>query len=325
MLEGRIGRYPHTYRLLEAPLALGDEPLTFRRTTPGQTAREMIRTLSYDVVEMPIVNYFAARESGVAMTAIPVFLSRRFPQPMIVVNRRSGIRSPADLAAARIGIGYYGNSDTAWVQVMLSEQFGLDCDDITWVASQGPQVPRPTPANVVAAGDEAETLATDGLAAPRLGALLAAGELDAVVYGVPNWDHSNPDLVPLLDPPDAAIENWWRLTSAFPILHTLAIADRVVQAQAEVPVVLQRAFDTELAAARADLAAATRDTDLALAAVRTGIAPVRGATPLRAAGDPFAYGLAANRAQLELLVEHAVRLSLLDRRPDLDAAFHPVI
>jgi hypothetical protein len=160
----------------------------------------MIRDVAYDVCELPLVNYLAAREQGAPFRALPAFLTRRFPQPMIVASKRSGIRAPEDLAGGRIGIGYYGNSDTAWVQVMLAEQFGVDCGSLTWVASQGPQVQRPVPPNVTQLPPATATTATDALPSPALAGMLSAGELDAVVYGTPRWDALGQHLAPLLDP-----------------------------------------------------------------------------------------------------------------------------
>jgi 4,5-dihydroxyphthalate decarboxylase len=300
VLQGSLGRYPHTTPLLNGPLALAGAELGF-----------------------------AEGFSGAAFRALPVFLTRRFPQPMIVVAARSGVRAPADLEGRRVGIGYYGNSDTAWVQVMLGEQFGVDCGRITWVAAQEPQVPRPVPPNVTQLGRAPRSAATDALPSPALGAMLAAGELAAVVYGVPRWDTAHPDLAPLLDPAGRFVDDWVASTGTFPPLHTLVIANRVIEAYPGLPAALFTALDAARRAALDDpggglagRGGTAPDPALVAAGAQAGFPRLdRANVHPGLAPEPFPYGLAANRPGLELLGRHAVRLGLLDRQPDLGAAF----
>jgi 4,5-dihydroxyphthalate decarboxylase len=41
-------------------------------------------------------------------------------------------------------------------------------------------------------------------------------------------------------------------------------------------------------------------------------------------GDPLPYGVAANRATIDELIDHALRQKILRNRPDVDALFAAV-
>jgi 4,5-dihydroxyphthalate decarboxylase len=218
-----------------------------------------------------------------------------------------------------VGIGYYGNTDTTWVQVMLTDQFGVDCARISWVASQQEQVPgRETPGNVERLGEVAQTAGTDALPSPALGEMLISGEIDAVVYGVPTWDASNPNLRPLLKPVALYELEWWRHTSVFPILHTVVVRESVADRFPELPRMVFEAFLAAKRTAIADPMAAIADEDLRAAAVRTGFTPP---VDFALGADPFPYGLDANRANLAMLIAHAVRRGVIDAAPDLEKVF----
>src|SRR5215472_6191199 len=66
--------------------------------------RRMVRGLEFDVSEMAMTTYLAAREHGKRFTALPVFLVRAFHHGAILVNTKSGIRTPKDLEGKRVGV-----------------------------------------------------------------------------------------------------------------------------------------------------------------------------------------------------------------------------
>jgi hypothetical protein len=183
-------------------------------------------------------------------------------------------------------------------------------------------VPRPAPPNVVRLPPAARSAATDALPSPVQDAMLAAGELAAIVYGTPRWDTANRDLAPLLDPAGGFVDDWVSLTGTFPPLHTLVIADRVTAVHPGLPAALFAELDAAREAARDGPPGPAPDAELAAAGSQAGFPrPDRANVHPGLGADPFPYGLAANRAGLTLLGRHAVRLGLLDREPDLAAAF----
>src|SRR5262244_3827270 len=147
--------------------------------------RRMVRGNEFDICEMAITTYICAKAHGKRMTAVPVFLVRAFHHGAILVNTKSGIRTPKDLEGKRVGVNRgYTVTTGVWARSVLQHQYGVDLSKITWVLSGDEHVAefRP-PANVVPIEK-----------GRKMADLLAAGELPAAI-GV-EVDH--PDVKPLI-------------------------------------------------------------------------------------------------------------------------------
>ena len=59
--------------------------------------RRMVRGREFDVCELSMTTYIAAREHGKRFTALPIFLVRAFHHGAILYNTKLGINSPKDL------------------------------------------------------------------------------------------------------------------------------------------------------------------------------------------------------------------------------------
>ena len=64
--------------------------------------RRMVRGHEFDITEMAITTYMAAKAHGKKFTAIPVFIVRAFHHGAILVNKNSGVKKPADLAGKKV-------------------------------------------------------------------------------------------------------------------------------------------------------------------------------------------------------------------------------
>ena len=64
---------------------------------------------------------------------LPVFASRVFRHGFIVINERSGIRSPKDLEGKRVGVPLYTMSAAIWIRGHLQHDHGVDLSTIRWV------------------------------------------------------------------------------------------------------------------------------------------------------------------------------------------------
>ena len=64
---------------------------------PRERHWRMARHSEFDVCEANVGAYFMERDHGAELTAIPVFLHRRFRHGFLFVNANAGIREPKDL------------------------------------------------------------------------------------------------------------------------------------------------------------------------------------------------------------------------------------
>jgi 4,5-dihydroxyphthalate decarboxylase len=267
-----------------------------------------LRNQEFDVAEISCSSYLVARDHGLAVDAIPVFLHRRFRHGFIFVNTTKGIRTPSDLIGRTIGVKQFQATAIVWMRGILQHEYGLPLDSIKWVCELDETIeftPR--------ADFKIECAPSDA----SIEQMLADGEIDAVLH---------PDLIrPLLekDPriarlfPDYPAEElaFYRKTGIFPIMHVLGIRRQVIDSNPWVAINLFHAFDKAKSVAMKRLA---NPRVVPLAFYREAWEEQE-----RIMGpDPWEYGLSDNnRHNLQTLVGYAYEQGLIRRKFPLNELF----
>ncbi|MBD0740110.1 ABC transporter substrate-binding protein [Streptomyces sp. CBMA29] len=315
-----LGDYPHARPLLDGDVGLDGHQVEPVEVAPVIGAyRRMIRDLEFDVCELAPVSYLMARQEGIALTAVPVFLNRRFHHGDVQCAAGSGIRVPRDLEGRRIGVRAYSVSTGVWVRGVLRDEYGVDIDTITWVVDDDDHIEGRVPSNV--------ERVTDGRS---LGDLLRAGEIDAALTGnagtgragAPRagWSAGTAEPEPTGEEgpyplfPDAgtlAVDHYLR-TGVYPLHSLVSLRSELVEREPELPTRLYAALAESKRrhlAGRPDWAAAPR---LARQARQLGT-------------DPVPYGIASNERSLNAMVRFASDQRLLDPGfpADLPSLFAP--
>ncbi|WP_433443485.1 ABC transporter substrate-binding protein [Nonomuraea sp. CA-141351] len=303
-LSVALGEYPHGQALLDGDVAVDGyrvEPVEVRPIIAAY--RRMIRDLEFDMCELAPVSYLMARQEGMPITAIPVFLNRRFHHEDVQCAARSGIRVPRDLEGRRVGVRAYSVSTGVWVRGVLSEEYGVANEKITWVVDDDDHVEGRAPANV--------ERVTDGRS---LGELLHAGDLDAALTGNAGTGRSGPPRANWTDTPDLDGEgsyplfadtgvlsaDWYLRTGIYPLHSLIVIRSDLVERDPGLPTALYAAL---VESKRRHLAA---DPDWS--------ALPRFARQARQIdGDPIPYGIAANEPSLHAILRYSREQGLLDQ------------
>lgn len=318
-IVGVVGAYPHTDALFAKPIELssGDvavvRPLGSVAGGAGAAFARQARQIDgfdFDFSELPVVNYLSAREHGAALTALPIFLTRRFVQNMLIVDR-DVVRTPKDLEGRRVGLLYYGHSDGTWLRGILAEHYGVDVSAITWITETEEQVGRAVlPGNVV---HIPRTSVAEMLAAGEVVARITTPAFEPAPAGGRNIGPLWPDVA-------ATDAEWYAHSRIVPLLHTLVVKRAVLEADAAFGHDLYEAFkrsrDEAVAAALAGLA--LPEPDLRRATGSGLPTTVAGADP-----DPIPYGLEANRHALETLMRMASGMQVVAGGHPLDELFLP--
>jgi 4,5-dihydroxyphthalate decarboxylase len=263
--------------------------------------RRMVRGLEFDVSEMAMTTYLAAREHGKRFTALPVFLVRAFHHGAILVNTKSGIRVPKDLEGKRVGVNRgYTVTTGVWARSVLQHQYGVDLSKITWVLSGDEHVAefRP-PANVVPI-EEGRKMAD----------LLAAGELPAAI-GV-EADH--PDVKPLIANAKEAGFEALAARGHYPINHAIVVKDELLAARPGLAADLFEAFAESKRRYVDSLASGAIEKPTAVDEMHKRVMQVTGA-------DPLPYGIAPNRRTLDELVASAKEQGIIKRAFTMEELF----
>lgn len=305
-----LGEYPHGQALLGGQVAVAGYRTEAVQVAPVIAAyRRMIRDLEFDVCELAPVSYLLARQEGIALTAVPVFLNRRFHHGDIQCAAHSGIRIPSDLEGRRVGVRAYTVSTGVWVRGMLREEYGVDAEKVTWVVDDDDHIEGRTPANV--------ERVTSGRS---LGELLRAGEIDAAFTGNAGTGRAGApkagwaaaaeplaageDPYPLFADSEVLSTDWYLRTGIYPLHSLVALRSELVERDPGLPTALYAALADSK---RRQLAADPRWT-----------AQPRFARQARQiGGDPVPYGIAANETSLRAMVRYCRQEGLLD--PDFTA------
>ena len=98
-----------------------------------------------------------------------------------------------------------------WTRGILSSEYGVDLDAVTWVLSGDEHVEEyVAPSNVVSSSSN------------DLGEMLLSGEIDAAILPGPV---DSPDIQPLIPDEHEAADAWHRKTGLYPISHLLVAKD----------------------------------------------------------------------------------------------------
>lgn len=313
-----VAEYPYTRSIITGsvttPSGLSLEPV---HVTPIIAAfRRQIRDLEFDVCEVAITTYLVAREHGIALTALPVFLNRKFHHRDIMCRGGSGIREPADLNGRRIGVRAFSVTTGVWVRGILSEEHGVDLGSITWLVDDEEHVETlRLPGNVqhVGKGHSVAQMFANGEIDAALSGRAGIGRTGAPVEG---WEKSQPpaieDAYPLFADSAERERAWFERTGCYPIHGVLTVKTETLERRPQLAADLWSVFNegkAEFARQLADPAVTDKDV-LRYRAQREIVGP-----------DPLPFGIEANRPSIEAIIRFSHDQGLLVTQPAPEDAF----
>jgi 4,5-dihydroxyphthalate decarboxylase len=187
--------------------------------------RGMIAESRFDVSELGFTYFLRTFKDGQSpFVAIPVFPNRAFRHSAIFINNASGIKRPQDLNGKTIGeLALYSHDAGLIPKGMLMDEFGFRPETCKWIIGglDWPMKPidfvgQPHPANVEV---------SDIAKGKELGAMLEAGEIDALISAdVPKCMLDRSPKVGRLFPDYREVERaHYKRSGIFPIMHTVVM------------------------------------------------------------------------------------------------------
>jgi len=254
--------------------------------------RAMVREQAFDVCEMALTTYICARQHGVPLIGIPIFLVRGFHHDKITVRSDSSIRSVEDLAGSNIGVNRgYTVTTGVWARTILDRE-GLDLNDVTWVRSSDEHVEAYEPPKNVELIPEGKSLEE----------MLLNGELSAVAGMAPGEFQSDAVKALLPDPDESALRALDR-SGFYPINHLIVVTESIVEKHPELPVALFECFTEQKKQYLKRLSNQSVSDDDEIDARNR---------KLQLMGfDPLPYGIAPNEQVLNELIESGLRQQIL--------------
>jgi 4,5-dihydroxyphthalate decarboxylase len=281
-LHALLGDYPNTMALKTGKVTSNLVDLDFADVKVLNTAfKPLVREAKFDVGELAIVTYLQARNYGKPYVLIPATVLGRGQHHTIAYNPQRGALSAHDLTGKRVGVRAYTQTTGAWVRGFLSDDYGVDPTKIHWVTFEDPHLAEYRDPDFVVRAPEGTTLVQ----------MLLDGELDAAIVGDKLPD---PRLAPLIPNADEAAQKWAETHGGVPINHMMVIRNSISKF-------------------RPDL---VREIYRMLRESRRAVPPPEGSLV-----DPWRFGVDANRASLEIIIDCSFRQKLISRMFSVDELF----
>lgn len=275
---------------------------------PRERHWRMGRKHEFDVCEENVGAYFMIRDQSEPLSAIPVFLHRRFRHGFVFVNAKAGIKEPTDLNGKVIGGTNFQPAGNIWMRGVLQEYHGFDHRSATWLVDRTEDIPFTPPPGLRIEMKQSEKHLSD---------MLADGDIPAMISPtLPRPFVQGDKRIVRLFPNTKDVEKaFYKQTGIFPIMHVTTIKQEVAEKYPWVATNLVKAFEKSKQLAYKRLA---NPRMVPLAWVRAAVEEQEELL----GRDPWAYGLTpANRKNLETVQRYCHQQGLIKTITPLDQLF----
>jgi 4,5-dihydroxyphthalate decarboxylase len=273
-------------------------------------------TQDFDVTELSTSSHILTSARGEApYIGVPAFVSRVFRHSAFYIRTDRGIRSPEDLRGKIVGVPEYQMTAALWARGILADEYGVKPADIIW-RNGGLEQPGRRERTPISLPKEI-SLAPIGQD-QTLSALLAAGELDAVISArAPScFTQGNAKVARLFPDIRAAEEAYYRKTGMFPIMHLIGIRRALAEAHPWLAGSVFKAFLKAREIALAEL------KEVGVLYTMLPWLPDDVARAVAVMGPQlWPYGIAANRKEIDAMLRWSFEQGLSPRQPAIETVF----
>lgn len=273
----------------------------------------------WDVSELSFAKFSAqVTRSDSDIIGLPVFASRLFRFASFYVNKKSGIKTAADLKGKRIGVPEWAHTAALWMRGWLMHEGGVPLSEIEWVqagtneAGRIEKVELTLPKGVTLRPEPEKTLSD----------MIASGELDCVIIARPPdcFRQGHPDVVRLFPDFEDIERRYYQETRVYPIMHVIALRKALL---AENPWIARNLLNAFEESKRRSL---ERLFDPAVSRYPVPwLTNYVRRTAEAFGGDPFPYGIEPNRPTLELFLRYCHEQGIAHRLAAPEEIFPPGI
>jgi 4,5-dihydroxyphthalate decarboxylase len=303
-IEIPVMRYDITLPLLEGRVPIDGVTLKPVKAS-SMINKEDAKLISGDfgLIDLNIGYFLPAIEAGWQIVGLPVFSKRKPAYQLIFCHADAGIREPKDLAGKRIGSRTYRTALTVWARGLLREHYSVDFSHVQWVL-QAKEVFTVYDAKLkIEYVDESKNMAER----------LIAGEIDALLTDISDTKlferlETHPEVKRLFPDYMKEDEKLYLTTGIFTPVHMIVMSRALDREHPELARKLYGAFEKAKQIAYEDILSD-----------RSGFSVVylreRMKQQTAAWGDPWKYGVKANKATIDAFVKYNVEQGMIRSAP----------
>lgn len=309
-IEFPVMRYDVTMPLLEGRVPV--DGVKFKPTKSSSMINKedpKLKAGDFGLMDLNIGYFFPAVEAGWKIIGLPVFSKRKPVYQLIFCHAAAAIRAPKDLEGKRVGSRTYRTALTVWARGLLRERYGVDFSKVQWVLQAKEVFPVHDTSVTTDYVDESKTMAQR----------LIAGELDAIITDVSDTKmfeslESNANIKRLFPNYVDEDQKLYRETGIFTPVHMIVMSRKLDRERPELAAKFCAAFEKAKEIAYDDILSD-----------RGGFSVVylreRMKEQMAAWGDPWKYGIKANRATIDAFIKYNVEQGMIRRAPSYDEIF----
>jgi 4,5-dihydroxyphthalate decarboxylase len=313
-----ITNNPRTWPIIDGTVKPDGIDLVATVLHPSELFWRQLHFAEFAVAEMSCSSFIIALARGdTRFVGLPIFTTRRFFHTSILVARKAGIDTPADLKGKRVGVPEYQQTAALWARGVLQHEFGVRPQEIEFWMERTPEKShggatgfKPPPGVVV------KQIPPD----KSIGAMMLAGELDAALHYLSGRNlvdrsrenlASHSDFKYLFPDPLAEGIRYYRKTGLLPINHQAVVRRDVAEQEPWVVLNLLKAFN------RANEIANAQRREHVAYHLATGLLAGDAETPL------LHHGVKANRKVVETIAQYSLEQGLTPRLVKIEELYAP--
>ncbi|MGA7787832.1 MAG: hypothetical protein WCA56_06675 [Xanthobacteraceae bacterium] len=313
-----ITNNPRTWPILDGTVKPDGIDLVPTVLHPSELFWRQLHFAEFAVSEMSCSSFLIVTGQGdTRFLGLPIFTTRRFFHTSILVSRKSGIETPADLKGKRVGVPEYQQTAALWARGVLQHEFSVHAKDMEfWME----RTPDRSHGNATGFTPPPGVTVNQIPADKSIGSMMLAGELDAVLHylsGRNLVDRSradlanDPDFKYLFPDPIAEGIRFYRKTGLLPINHQAVVRRDVFEKEPWVVLNLIKAFS------RANEIANAQRVEHVADHLATGLLAGDARTPV------IHHGVKANRKVIETIAQYSLEQALTPRLIKVEELYAP--
>jgi 4,5-dihydroxyphthalate decarboxylase len=309
--------YEHVADLASGRVRIPGVSLRWLELPVEEIFHRFIQFREWEVSEMSMGKYVSVVADGDdSMAGLPVFPSRVFRHTAVYV-RTGEVTDPGQLRGKRIGVPEWAQTAAVYSRALLAHDWDVPLASVDWYQAGVNQTGRIEHVGLHLPPDIRLTRVPDR----SLGDMLLDGDLDAVLSAHPpaSFLAGDPRVSRLVADPVRAEEEYAARTGIVPIMHVVVVRRDVVDRYPWLTGNLMTGFAEARARSVARLAAGPSGPGSRVPLLWTDDALAR--TKAAFGGEPWPYGVAANRVTLDAFTRWAHEQGVTRRKVDVDELF----
>ena len=261
----------------------------------------------WDVSELSFAKFVAqVTDDDPDIIGLPVFASRMFRLSSFYINKKSGIKTAADLRGKKVGLPEWAQTAAVYTRGWLQHDIGVPLTEIHWHQAGTEQPGRTEKVQLNLPKGLQLTRVTD----KALSGMLAAGELDCIMTARPPscFVKKHPDVARLFPDFQGEEMRQFEQTHVYPIMHVIAVKRSILKQHPWVARNLLNAFE------ESKNRSLERFTDMSVSRYPVPwLADHVRRLQDRFGADLYPYGIEANRPTLETFLRYAYEQGIARR------------